>query len=146
MRETKFRGKSLDSGEWVYGDLIENLIDDKESFIIITKNSVYSQLFDSTLYIDSTSWREVNNKTVGQYIGRKDINGLEIYEGHVVKGKRPLRWCSGYENVLGEIIFDTEHAMFKVSNGGDITNIENLEIIGNIHDDIKISGRENGFY
>lgn len=66
MREIKFRGKSLDNGEWVYGDL----------HIRTPFPHIHSEIDYSRVKIDP--------HTVGQFTGRHDKNGKEIYEGDIV--------------------------------------------------------------
>jgi uncharacterized phage protein (TIGR01671 family) len=60
MREIKFRGKSVDNGEWVYG--------------------CYCRFFGKQL-VDHI---EIDINTVGQFIGLEDKYGKEIYEGDIV--------------------------------------------------------------
>lgn len=128
MREIKFRGKRIDTGEWVYGDLIENQ----------GRYYIYYATSDTTLENEDNSIivlaEEVDPDTVGQYTGLKDRNGREIYEGDVV------RFLDADDKVKNEEVRFGEGGFTPVVEICWMADIEGMfvEVIGNIHDNPEL--------
>lgn len=114
-REIKFRGKSLNTGKWVYGDLRQDGVRKKA-------------------YIEY----EIDPETVGQYTGLKDALGNEIYEGDILE-----RAATGtpFEVVFHKGCFK---ARFGDSGFDDVVPLhvlddqEIIQVVGNIHDNPEL--------
>ena len=134
-REIKFRGKhkhllpqnkKLD-GIWVYGYLC-------------SKDYISSDEFVGDMLVDS--------ETVGQFTGLFDKNGVEIYEGDLLKYQDEDSEVSG----IDEVFYNEEYGTFEVAINRDRKDTEVLgyylsrmgvntkyEVIGNIYEveDVK---------
>jgi len=94
MRQILFRGKRVDNGEWVYGDLNHCVIVGKTHICKVEENL-------------STTVHEVIPKTVGQYIGKNDMNGQKVYESDIIEFDDDSGWFEE-EPGLGVIAWDEE--------------------------------------
>jgi len=77
-RKIIFRGKDHYTGEWIEGYLIER---NKKSWIVaysLDKDPI--GIINNHWFVNTPS-AVVDQKTVGQYTGLKDKNGVKIFEG-----------------------------------------------------------------
>lgn len=120
MREIKFRGKRLDNGEWVYGDL----------HIRTPFPHIHSEIDYGKVNIDP--------HTVGQFTGLHDKNGKEIYEGDVVVIDGIIR---------GYVRYNARYWRYEIAAADEPLENERIPsgrpekcwmVIGNIHDNPKL--------
>lgn len=152
MREIVFKGKRLDNGEWIIGNLVvtEDAEEGWEAIIIPT--------FDSNMFtkggakgdLGFENWHRVEENTICQYTGLTDKNGNKIWENDIVKRYNAngdewriskIVWADHSLN-MGWCIEDvkslTEYSnrLFKI--GFDVNDTEKCEVIGNIFDNLEL--------
>ena len=111
MREILFRGKRIDSGEWVYGTMYKIAID-INPFILTAGKSGCSY--------------QVDEETVGQYTGLNDKNGKKIFEnGYMIIDKQTYK-----------VLFDNGEYILKNIFNCDIIRLKNNSNIGVFVDEI----------
>ncbi|PDY73605.1 hypothetical protein COK08_24835 [Bacillus cereus] len=128
MREIEFRGRKINSTDWVCGDLRK------------TQNGNIGISVNGRLYI-------VDAETIGQYIGLKGKENKKIFEGDIVKawstgscGTFEVRWRQGgapcfmlypaFKNGERWRLHGTQDKL------GDY--YDDVEVIGNIHENPEL--------
>lgn len=129
MRTIKFRGKRLDNGKWLYGDLMHDNV-----------GGCYVYPIECEALFKANS---VDPDTVGQFTGLTDKNGKEIYEGDVIGCHNP--------EIKHLIFYNEKQGRFMAALNGDIENdfigvcglddrrwMASKDVIGNVHDNPEL--------
>lgn len=135
MREILFRGKKIDNGECVYGYLYEDIAAHRHISYIIKGGFIPAVSMPSERFI------EVDTKTVGQYVGLKDSEGKDIYEGDIVKRKNDRYYYSvHYGTTEFGISQHREDGVFANDFKFTYDNTEQGIVCGNIHENPELLG------
>ncbi|EBF5192578.1 hypothetical protein FH023_12450 [Listeria monocytogenes] len=131
MREIEFRAKRIDNGEWVYGNLIP--FEDSATFIFPDERKGASTLTYAHFIINNM--HAIDEKTVGQYTERQDINNNKIFE-------KDIATCQFFDKKITGLIEFIEF-MWAVNDRKNqrlyqFNEVSNIEIIGNIHENPEL--------
>lgn len=133
-RKILFRGKRVDSDEWVIGGSIIQYSFNAEKVISLISSDV-----------ESLNWELPANKiipeTLGRYTGLTDRNGTKIFEGDIVRHYNSIIDLQRFE--IGLIYWEDETCKFMRTTPRaycieEICKLYEYEVIGNIHDNPEL--------
>ena len=142
-----FRGKRIDNGEWVKGNLIQSCdaTDGWETIIIPVKNSNMFTKHIKHGYgnLGFENWYRVDASTICQCTGLRDKNGKLIWENDIVGFWDTYSTESGLAEAdcIGKVVWDDETLSFQVTNRLSAESYEVLDecsVIGNIFDNPEL--------
>ncbi len=115
MREILFRGKTRE-GEWRYGNLYLDF-----------KNALP---YDTTYISRDGEIYMVSEKTVGQYVGLKDIYGdkVDVWEHDIIISEPEIK---------GKGVVKYSHGYFS-ANGWHLDELTAIKVIGNLTDNPEL--------
>ena len=129
-----YRGKRIDNGKWVYGDLFHI---GNHCFILTDTASLWIDEDDAFI----RGFIEVIPETVGRSIGRKDRDDVEIYEGDKVEG--------GLDGCIYLVKWNHRVAAYGLVDDGvysypdvDAFEWEEIKVVGSIHGPEPIDERK----
>lgn len=136
MRTIKFRGKDIETGEWIYGHFFQRL-------------GHYPAIVEPRLRDGKVMYYEiaVEDTTVGQFTGLMDKNGNDIYEGDVIGCHNP--------SIKHLIFYNEKQGRFMAALNGDVENdfvgvcglddsrwTGSKKVIGNVYDNPELLKEE----
>lgn len=144
MKKTLFRGKvstEIDNYDfikngWVYGQYIEAFQGFWRDFDKNGKDitPVYPAMFVTSINDDELTFQGymyVKPESVGQYIGKKDKNGIEIFDGDILETSDGKHYCVYYN--------EREAAYHLRYFAGVVRGVySNVVVVGNMTDNPEL--------
>lgn len=130
MRVIKFRGKSLKTGEWVYGYYVAR---------VLINGYVKHQI------IGSHGRAYVDGSTVGQFADKYDVNHVGLYDGDIITVDNTVLTVT-YNTMFNSFMTEGEITINRYGVGEWLTEflcvslgVKGFVIIGNIYDNTELT-------
>ena len=140
-REIKFRAKALKQDTWCYGSYFKHIKRQVSPIDHSLKNEDIEHLMISNGFADWNMPRAitatlVNPNTVGQFIGFRDKNKKEIYEGDLIRinDKEDLYKVEWNEDNAAFILTTIDF----IKADFDCYYADELEVVGNVYDNPEL--------
>lgn len=130
MRKILFKGKRVDTGEWVEGFPFPSIQGEE-----LNRMTVFEQYQGGTV----VNTYKIVSSTLCQYIGLKDRKGVKIFEGDIIKHYTDCQ-INEYSIDTGKIFWHNPTQRYLRTSSTVQSDCRELsasceyEVIGNIHD------------
>ncbi len=130
MRKILFKGKRVDTGEWVEGFPFPSIPGEE-----LNRMTVFEQYQGGTV----VNTYKIVSSTLCQYIGLKDRKGVKIFEGDIIKHYTDCQ-INEYSIDTGKIFWHNPTQRYLRTSSTVQSDCRELsasceyEVIGNIHD------------
>jgi len=134
-REIKFRGFCKEKNTWVYG-MLSKIPKFGETFryvmVDVFRNESNGE-FQGLVFLND----EVEIESIGQFVGRKDKNGVEIFDKDIIR--YTTSWTDSFgktkvSNHIKLLEYDSELCKYDFS----FVDMQGIEIIGNIYENPEL--------
>lgn len=136
-REILFRGKRLDNGEWIFGDLRHIFHGEYPA-----RCGYWTHIVDNSNGLNNgVCGLEVGPLTVDQFTGLTDRNGVKIFEGDIIEFEHPYNGKSIHavvQNDCGWNLSNFYASCFDCPGYAFSDGTEYMTVIGNIYDNPEL--------
>lgn len=139
MREIIFKGKSIETGKWVYGDLLSSKTDNPLIRVVEVESYGYDENGMEVIEGKSTLYK-VDKDTVCMYTGAFDAEGNKIFEGDILQLKPNDKYMW--------VTFEPDELMYEAINDSNTEYlsldsclaINSSVVVGNVYDNPDLLG------